>query len=223
MDSRKKNIKKLLKYFIVMFCLVSSVTYPQNIENTGLKTISMNLYGTHSIFFLAGFKMNSSTSANVTISEVKAETNFTGSIGYSYWFDNEWSVNITMGIFKAESNVNYTNISSISIIPVLFGFSYYPKTLSLGTAGRVFFGINTGVYIGSGSSTNLNFINFGSSAVIETAFGVVPHTGIDFIISKWLKIGPLISYHFISEFKEVVGNKKNYSGLVFCFNIGLLL
>ncbi len=216
-------MKKSLRFLTVIFFLLSSMTYPQSVKNNSLNTTSINLKGKHSLFLQAGFKINSSSSVQTTITDVEAETNVMGCIGYQYWFDPEWSVNVSTGIFNAESNVNLTNISSIAIIPVLFGFSYYPEALSLGTVGRIYFGINTGIYTGSGTKTNLNFSDFGTSTVNETVLGIAPHAGIDFYISTWLRIGPVISYHLISEFQEVMGNRKNYSGPVFCFNVGILL
>ncbi|MBU0473020.1 MAG: hypothetical protein KKF62_02525 [Bacteroidetes bacterium] len=217
---------KLSLFSVIILILISSISYSQINEENDSPNEIRSLTGIHSIYMNLGFKMNSSTSANATVSEVKAESNFIGFIGYQYWLDMQWSVNATMGVFSAEANVNYTNVSSISIIPLLFGISYYPEALSLGRVGRVHFGVNTGIYMGSGSKSSVNFnnlSNIGASSVNETVFGVEPNVGIDFFLSKWIKIGSAVSYHFLSEFKEVVGNRKNYSGPVFSINIGILL
>ncbi len=213
---------RVSSFFVVMIlCSGNFMAYSQ--EGNDRNTIITNLSGAHSVYFSAGFKMNSSTSASVSTLEVKTETNFIGFIGYQYWFSNEGAVNLTVGSFSSESNVSYMNISSNSIVPILFGFSYYPKKLSLGRVGRVRVGANMGIYMGNASKTNVSFVNIGSSAVNETVFGVEPNAGVDFFVTNWLRIGPSISYHFISEFKEVIGDRKNYSGPVFLFNIGVVL
>ncbi len=219
----------MVKVFLISFfslILLHAGSYAQISENGGSLPGLRNLSGTHSLYMNSGFKMNSGSSANATVSEVKTETNFTGSIGYQYWFENQWSVNVSAGFFSAASDVNYTNVSSIRIYPVLFGISYYPQVLSLGSVGRVHFGVNTGVYIASGSRTGVNLShpgNSGTSSVNETVFGIEPNVGIDFLVSKWIKIGPAVSYHMVSEFKDVIGKRKNYSGPVFSLNFGVLL
>ena len=201
--------------------LTNSITYSQ--INNKKHIASIDLQNKHSIYIIAGFKTNSYTAATVSPTTVKVETGFIGFIGYQYWFDNEWSFNLITGLLNAESNVEYLDISSTRIIPVLIGFLYYPQALSLGTAGRVHFGINTGVYIGSASGVKSSLNNLKTGTVNETVWGIEPNMGIDFFVTDWLKIGPVISYHFISDFKEVIGNRKNYSGPVFAFNIGIVL
>jgi hypothetical protein len=206
--------------------LISSISISQSNEGSSLQGEPINLTGVHSIYISFGFKMNSSNSTIASASGVKAETNFIGSLGYQYWWDNQWAMNVSAGVFSAEANVEYANVSSISIMPVLFGVSFYPEALTLGRTGRVHFGLNVGGYMGSGTRTGINLnniLNAGTSSVSETVFGAEPNAGIDFFVSKWLRLGPAISYHFVSEFSEVIGNRKNYSGPVFSVNVGVLL
>ncbi|MBK7107414.1 MAG: outer membrane beta-barrel protein [Ignavibacteriae bacterium] len=208
-------MKNEILIIVVILFVITSTVYSQS---------NMNLNGTNSINVSFGFKMNSTTSASTTLSEVNTETNILIDLNYQYWFDNQWSVDASVGTFGASANVNYSNISTVTIIPLLFGFSYYPEKLAIGDVGRIHFGLNTGIYIGSGTQTKTsldNLFSIGSDVVNETVFGVEPNLGIDFFISSWLKIGPKISYHFISNFKEL-GNK-GYSGGVFAINLGILL
>lgn len=203
---KNRNIIALIILFI------TSTLYSQS---------NMNLNGTNSINVSLGLKMNSTTSTSSSLSGVETETNFIIDFNYQYWFDNQWSINASIGAFGVGTNVNYTNISSVTIVPLLFGFSYYPQALLLGNVGRVHFGVNTGVYIGSGQTSNVSLFNTGSEAVIETVFGVEPNVGVDFFISNWLKIGPEISYHLLSEFTKL--SDKSYNGGVFSINFGILL
>ncbi len=216
-------MKRLSILFVLFSFLLNSAFYSQSINENNFENVSSNLKGLNSIIVRVGLKMNSSSNATATISNVKAETNFTGSVGYQYWFDNEWAVKTSVGFFQAKSDINFTDVSTISIIPLLFGFRYYPNALYLGEAGRVYFGVNTGAYIGSGTKTGLSINNFGSSAITETVFGINPNAGVDFFISKSFVISPIISYDLIAEFNELSTDNLNYSGLVLSVSIGLLL
>ncbi|MDP4172504.1 MAG: hypothetical protein Q8933_00935 [Bacteroidota bacterium] len=212
-----------MKTFLPLICIwltiVSSNLFSQNVS----KISPVNLEGRHSIYLFAGMKINSSSSANATLTAAKSEVNAQFGIGYRYWFMNEWAVNASIGFFGAETDLNYSKVESITIIPILFGFNYFPQALALGSVGRAFIGINMGAYMGNATKNSFSFNSLGSGSVSETVFGIEPNAGIDFIVSDWLRIGPSLSYHFISDFKEVIGNKKNYSGPIFSINIGLLL
>lgn len=164
-----------------------------------------NLERTHALSAFGGFKLHSSSSANVSETEVKTKTHFTGFLGYQYFWDDQWAVCTKIGVFTAESGVEYAHMktSSLTIVPMLFGFAYYPKKLSIGPVGKMHIGINGGMYLASGTRTDFSETQFKSSSVNETVLGLEPNVGIDFLISRWLAIGPLFSYHWVSEFKEV--------------------
>lgn len=216
-------MKKLSLLYILFSILLTSTFYSQSINENNFENVSSNLNRLNSIFLRAGLKMNSSSNASATISNVKAETNFTGSIGYQYWFNNEWAVKTSIGFFQAKSDINFPDVSTVRILPLLFGFSYHPNVLALGEVGRVYFGVNLGAYIGSGTKTSLSLDNFGSSAITETVFGINPNAGVDFFISKWFMISPVISYHLIEDYNELSVNNLNSSGVVLSVSIGLLL
>ncbi len=121
-----------------------------------------------------------------------------------------------------ESNVDYSGISSVNITPLLFGFAYYPDDVSLGDAGRVYVGLDAGVYIRTGSEVGLSTDDFASSTVSETAFGAAPKVGIDFFIKDWLRLGPVLSYHFVTEYEENIGGRTNNSGPALSLNLGVV-
>ncbi len=217
-------MKKL--FLILILALNYSIMFSQVDENKNSEKSVRNLTGIHSINMNIGFKVNSNNTTKAMIGEVKTETNFIGMIGYQYWFDNQWAINASVGLFQAEADIKYTNITSIDICPVLFGINYYPETFTLGDVGRIHFGINAGIYRAKGTKTGVdltNLANIGTTSIEETVFGFEPNAGIDFFVSSWIKIGPAISYHFVGDFDEVIGNRKNYSGPVFSINVGLLL
>lgn len=223
-SNRENNMKTFYLFFTLFSILFTSVFFSQNISENSEDSYSSNLKGVNSIYLIGGFKMNSSSTVSARIPEVETETNFTGSLGYQYWFDNEWAVKTSIGVFQAESNVSIlAKVTSISIVPIVFGFSYYPEYLSLGSVGRVNVGINAGAYVGSGTKTGISFDNIGTTTITETVFGVEPNVGIDFFISKWFRIGPIISYHFIGDYNDLIISDEKHSGAVISFVIGLQL
>lgn len=213
-----KWIITVIPCFIMLTLSTQLHAQQGNFERT---STAIRLNGTHAISMSPGFKMNSSSSTNTTIGSVDVDANYIGIVQYKYWFENDWSVNASIGVIGAESDVRFANVSSISVIPILFGFSFYPEKFEIGSVGRVYFGLNTGVYMGTASKTYLSSSNMGTGTVNETVFGVEPHFGIDFFILKWVKIGPSFSYHLMGDFEEVIGDRDNYSDPAFFINMGI--
>lgn len=206
-------MKKELLLFL-MFPLFLLPAFSQSIE----------LYERHSFALNTGVMMNSQTSSIAGIEGVSTETNVIGFIEYKYWFNNEWAVNVQAGYFGAETNTNFNGVESIMITPVLIGFSYYPDKLTLGNVGRVYMGMNTGIYIANASKSTGGFIRTSTStgSFSESVFGAEPYIGVDFFISRYFRIGPQLSYHFITDFSEAYGTRKNYSGASFSVMVGVM-
>jgi hypothetical protein len=193
--------------------IISQLISNQKEENSNLE-----LKGCHTIFISTGFKSNSNT-VITSITGVEIKTGFTGSIAYGYWFDNEWALNLLAGVFGVESNISVNNVSTKSIIPILLGIRYYPSFLSIGNVGRVYGGINAGVYMGTGTKITNLLLN---ESVVETVFGFQPVIGIDFFLTDWFEIGSGISYDVVSGFSETVSSKSNYSGPELTVNFGIV-
>ena len=187
---------------------------------TNAQIEKINLAGRHSIFVESGFKANSNTSVTTNLSGVDVKTGFIGSINYGYWFDEEWSLTFSAGIFGAGTSVRYNNVEAKAIIPILFGARYYPEKLSLGSVGRVYAGLAVGQYMGSGTrvKTLLQTETFS-----ESVFGGEGSIGVDLFVVSWFKFGPKLSYFFLSDFKEIIGTEKNLSGAAFSLDFGIVL
>ena len=210
-------MKKSLLIFTAILLLFSTVHYSQSFYSP-----VSNLKGFHSAYFQSGVKLNSSNSVSTSLSGVDVETQFVGFAGYQYWFDNEWSLNAFGGMFNVKSNTSIAGVSSISIFPTLMGVSYYPENLTLGDVGRVYFSGNIGIYSGTGTKASTDPLNIGTTTINESVLGVTAGAGVDVFVTNWLRLGPYLSYHFVSEFSEVIGERKNYSGPVFSFNAGFV-
>jgi hypothetical protein len=198
------------------------------------ETNNLNLKGRHSISMSMGLRTNSNSVVIRTPSlfsewnndNLDVKTGFMGNFAYNYWFEDEWSVNFQVGVINADVNVNYlstdrnndySNISSNTITPILMGFKYYPKLLSLGNVGRVYAGLNFGAYIGTASKTSYLLFN---ETTVETVFGAEPNVGVDLFVAKWLRLGPSLSYNVHTKFKSVALNNDDAFG--FLVNMGIV-
>lgn len=141
-------------------------------------------------------------------------------MNYGYWFDEEWSLTFSAGVFGAGTSVRYNNVETKAVIPVLFGMRYYPAKFSLGSVGRVYAGLALGRYMGSGTRVRALFT---TETFTESVFGGESSLGVDLFVTSWFKLGPKLSYHFLGDFSEIVGTKKNLSGAAFSFDFGFVL
>lgn len=211
-------MKKNTLLIVLIFFILSS----SNFSQTYYSSTNTNLAGRSSVYIQGGTKLNSGSSANVSAASVETDMQFIGFVGYQYWFNNEWSLNGFGGMFNAASKVSAANVSSISVYPAMFGASYYPESLIIGDIGRVYFSASLGVYNGTGTKTSFSFSNLGAEVINESVFGAAVGAGIDLFPLDWLRVGPSLSYHFVSEFSQVVGDRRDYSGPVFGFTAGIL-
>ncbi len=214
--------------FVTLFICVNALSQE---EQTGL-----NLKGRHSISMSIGMRTNSNSMIIRTPSifsdwyhendNLDIKGGFMGTFSYNYWFEDEWSVNFQVGIISADVNLDYfsenrnddyTNVASNTITPVLMGFKYYPKFLSMGSIGRVYAGINFGAYIGTASRSSLWLFH---ETIIETVFGAEPNAGVDLFVAKWLRLGPCLTYNVHTNFKSSTLNNDDAFG--FMVNMGVV-
>jgi len=180
----------------------------------------INLIGRHTLFIEGGLKANSNTSVTTNLSGVEVKTGFLGSMNYGYWFDNEWSLTLSAGIFASGTSAKFNNVETNAIIPLLFGIRYYPEKISLGSVGRVYAGLALGQYMGNGTRTGTLLT---TETITESVFGGEASIGCDLFFTSWFKFGPKLSYFFLGDFKEVIGDRKNLSGAAFSFDFGFVL
>lgn len=204
-------MKRIMAFAILFFFISNSFLFAQ--------TEKLDLAGKHTLFFESGFKTNSTTSAVTNPAAVETKTGFIGNFGYGYWFEDEWTLTITAGVFGAESTTKYNGVESNAIVPILFGVKYYPSKLAAGSAGRFYAGLALGTYMGFATKTEM----WGStSSVNESVIGAQASVGFDFFVASWFKIGPKLSYHLLSDFEEIMGAKKNLSGGSFSVDFGFV-
>lgn len=180
----------------------------------------VNLADRNTISLFGGTMINNTTSSTVGISGVDTEVNALGIINYEHHFSNEWSFGLSTGLFSVASSVNYNGVSSIMIFPIFFDLTYYPENLAFGKSARGYAGLGIGAY--TAKADKVGAFPAIVSDVNETVFGVRPHVGIDFYLVDLFLVGPNISYHLMSDFSEVIGERKNYSGPAFSLRFGFM-
>ncbi len=201
-------MRVLLLFFILFSVFLTSTFYSQNSKDD---KVFSNLNGVSAVYLRSGIKMNFTPNEySTTVSEAEAETNFINALEVQYWLNNQWAIKTIVGFFQGKSSKDYQNPYTISVTTLQAGFSYYPKSLSLGSMGRVHIGYNIGAYLGRGK-------------ISETIMGSEPNIGIDFLISKRFIVGPLLSFHLIGDFRELDKRDLNYSGTVLSIRLALCL
>ena len=186
------------------------------------QTEPIKLLGSHSITIECGTKTNSTISTSTSLSGIDVKAGFIGSLCYGYCFDEEWAFTLSGGVFGAGVNTTFNNVETNAVLTFLTGIKYYPTELSLGSKGRVYVGLSLGQYtVFATRSIRTESINGPLTETInESVFGGQASVGIDFFIAAWFKIGPKLSYHFMGDFEQAIGTKKNLSGTAFSLEIG---
>ena len=205
-------MKRCLYFTVILFLVLQSASFSQSEP--------INLSGRHSIFIDGGFKTNSTTSVIISTGTIETRTGFVGGINYCYWFDNELAMTLSAGVFGTSTSTKFNGVETSGIVPLLFGIRYYPEKLSLGSKGRFYAGLSLGQYIGFATKVKTFFA---TETISESVFGGAAVLGIDVFVASWFKIGPKLSYHFLSDYSEIIGTKKNLSGTAFAIEIGFVL
>ena len=215
-------MKKLCILLPFILLVIGENSFSQTTESYGADTKSFLISNKHSVSAHFGFQRVGPKALYVSLSgkSLQANTNISGFLSYQYWFNEKSSLNISVGIFDIETEVSFSDLSTITVLPVLFGYSIYPEALSLGSSGRMYLGINFGLYTGRTSGMIIGSEEFHVGTTTQTVFGVEPFFGIDFFAAQRWRLGPRISYHFLSSFEEIGGG--DYAGPSFSLTAGLL-
>ncbi|MDX1641780.1 MAG: hypothetical protein R3220_08775 [Balneolaceae bacterium] len=204
---------KKLPGLLIILSLFISESFAQDVEENLKTNTSENLRGTHAISLLVGYQDITNNAVTVTPTEIDVSTHVIGFLRYQYWPEDHSSFSISAGVFSSKTNVRFFRAKTTRIIPILMGYTFYPGSLSVGKAGRFFVGANIGTYIHSVSDVNVGFFGFGSQSETKAVFGAEIHTGMDFFVSKWIKLGPQLSWHSLD----------NYRGPAISVSLGILL
>jgi len=189
---------------------------------------SNSLRGKHCIEVTAGLLSGITSTTEVSAGNVttKSEANgLIGSIGYTYWFENDWGITFSAGVSDADATTSVTDegtsVISAVVMPMLFGVKYQPSGLIDSDVVRPYVSASIGPYSGFASN-----VRTGTTTVVEsrseTALGSRLAVGVDLSLIKWFRLGFAGGYHFVTDFENRIGSEKNYSSPEFSLSFGIV-
>lgn len=215
-------MKKAISFLVVLLLTTNILIAQDKSSDCTL----MPLKGRHSVGL--GLGMLNQQEATVLTVTVKANSNIMGNIYYNYWFADEWALELNAGILNAEvfSGVSMTGIEqkAATVIPVLAGARYYPSFAAFADNVRPFVLALVGTFAGHSSSNKVTLgVKVGSETKVQSVFGSKVGLGVDAFLSGWMRFGLMAGYNIVSDFKEPVGTRENYSGFDLSLNFGIML
>lgn len=201
---------------------------PQETEPAD-RPASNSLRGKHYIEVTAGLLSGFTSTTEVSAGGVTtgSEANgFLGSIGYTYWVENDWGITISAGVSDVDATVSTsgsgTSVIAAEVMPILFGVKYQPSGLIDSDVLRPYASVSAGPYLGSSSEVRTGITTV-VEARSEAALGSRLAIGVDLSLFKWFKLGFAGGYHFVTDFENPIGSEKNYSTPEFSLSFGIVL
>lgn len=198
-----------MKIRLVYLLLFVSLVYSQD-SSFGIDfSIVKNNFGSNNNSVSVG-QFNLNTSGNIP--GVKLKLNY---------YKNNYSMFASLGVYgtelKNEVSVFNTSSSSSVIVPLLVGFNYYFNLTDDEVPLKPYVSAAAGMYIGFQQKSAILSVE----SRTETSIGGIVSGGVDFELLNWLKLNLEAGYNFVSDFNNLIGTKKNYSGAELSIGMGL--
>lgn len=150
----------------------------------------------------------------------------TGGLGYSRWLREDIALGVNlMGLAGEVSTTIGTEVSnqSFSLASILINAKKYLPASTLKSNIRPFLTAGAGVFIGTITETSVGPVVNVSVGETMGAFGGQIGGGVDIPMGRYFIMGSKIAYNLVSDFREPLGDRDNYSGLEFNISLGLML
>lgn len=194
------------------------------VSNSGIQ-----LEGRHGITIHAGVLSQVTAERDVSSGGISSDTRvngFLGSLSYSYWAGHDWAVDVAAGLIHAETSTSVgaagVTSKSAGVVPILFGTSFYPSQLAMGSSVRPYGSLAVGPYLGFATNSQVG-TTLNEESVLKSVLGFRVRSGADVFLGDRFRIGLSVGYHFVSDFDEPIGRDKDYSGPEFAFGFGVLI
>jgi outer membrane protein W len=188
-----------------------------------------SLRGRHTIELTVGILSDVGVSNEISIGHatMTSEANgLIGSLGYSYWFANEWAINLSVGVANADVSTSMTgsnfSVESAVVIPLHVGVKYEPLGLAIGGALRPYFLASLGPYFGFASDVRTGATT-GAESYSETAIGARAAAGLDVSLAERFTLGFALGYRLVSDFGRRIGSEMNHSSPEVSLSLGVTL
>ncbi len=204
-----------------------TLSTPEETESAD-RSASNSLRGKHCIELTAGLLSEISATHEVSAGGVTTKSKadgLIGSIGYTYWFENDWGITFSVGISDADATVSTgssgTSVIAAEVMPILFGVKYQPSELIADDVVKPYVSVSVGPYVGFSSE-----VRTGVTTVVEarseTALGSRLALGVDLSLSRLFRLGFAGGYRFVTDFENRIGSIKNCSSPEFSLSFGIV-
>lgn len=204
-----------------------TLSTPEETESAE-RSASNSLRGKHCIELTAGLLSEISATHEVSAGGVTTKSKadgLIGSIGYTYWFENDWGITFSVGISDADATVSTgssgTSVIAAEVMPILFGVKYQPSELIADDVVKPYVSVSVGPYVGFSSE-----VRTGVTTVVEarseTALGSRLALGVDLSLSRLFRLGFAGGYRFVTDFENRIGSIKNCSSPEFSLSFGIV-
>jgi outer membrane protein W len=200
---------------------------PQETESAD-RSATESLRGKHGIELSLGLLSGISSTTQVSAGDVRttSEANgFIGSIGYTYWLENDWGITFSAGVSDVDATTSTSGsgvfVESAVVVPVLFGVKYQPSGLIDSDVVRPYVSASVGPYSGFASNVWTG-TTISVESRSEAALGSRLAIGIDLSLSRLFRMGIGAGYRFVTDFENRIGSIKNCSGPEFSLSFGIV-
>jgi outer membrane protein W len=191
--------------------------------------VSNSLKGKHGFELTLGLLSRISTATDVSVGEVRTESEadgLIGSIGYIYWFEDDWAINFRLGVSDVDattySGITGVLVESATVVPMLLGVRYQPSGLINSDVVRPYVSASVGPYFGFVSEVRTG-VTTAAETRSETALGSRIAMGTDLSLSRLFRLGIAAGYCFVTDFENRIGSEKNHSSPEFSMSFGIVL
>lgn len=218
---------------ITLACLLTLLGAPQVTAQTSERPNANSagemvaLAGRHQVSLSLGFMGSWANRARITAGEstLEAKSSLTGWLGYGFWLDDEWALQVELGWIHSDAEISAggaeTAIQAATVVPLLLGVRYQPAALAIGSAARVYLAALVGPYVGS--SSRVGAFPAALEAHTDQAVGARLGAGVDVLPGGRFRIGMAARYHAVADFDQPIGARDNYSGFELALKLGFLL
>jgi len=192
------------------------------------RSASNSLRGKHCIELTAGLLSEISATHEVSAGGVTTKSKadgLIGSIGYTYWFENDWGITFSVGVSDADATTSTSGsdvlVESAVVVPVLFGVKYQPSRLIHSDVMSPYVSASVGPYSGFASNVRTGATTTVES-ISETALGSRLAIGLDISLSRLFRVGFGAGYRLVTDFENRIGSEKNHSSPEFSLSFGIV-
>jgi len=148
-----------------------------------------------------------------------------GGVGFSHWLSEDWSLYFTASALSidVDTRIDFLGVTSTTSIisSYMVGARRYITMQNPRSTVRPYLDGGVGIFSGSQEKSDIGITVIHESTT-ETTFGARLGGGCDLLLGKRFTLGAGALYNIMADFKNPVGNRDNYNGIIFSLVFGVL-